>query len=113
MGYFSARYQNLYFRLCRAPGSPELKPDVGPLGVDGVDDLLPGLHLLLTPDPGDVGEHFSLRRDSGGFCDQKGRGSSKERALLTAREVTSRLYGIALEMMVGPFITQVLYKLAE
>lgn len=81
--------------------------------MDGVDDLLPGLHLLLTPDPGDVGEHFSLRRDSGGFCDQKGRGSSKERALLTAREVTSRLYGTALEMMVGPFITQVLYKLAE
>ncbi|OGE53880.1 hypothetical protein PENARI_c007G12135 [Penicillium arizonense] len=40
-------------------------------------------------------------------------GSLKEKALLTAREVTSRLYGTALETMVGPFITQVLYKLAE
>jgi len=35
------------------------------------------------------------------------------RSFLTTREITAHLYGAALDTMVGPFIAQVLSKLAE
>ena len=47
-----------------AAGVPQLGEDVTTLGVDGVDNLLPALGLLLIPEAGNAGHAIALRGES-------------------------------------------------